>query len=176
MTDRNKGIETTYFCTKKLGAALVEKGYDIIEADEDNIISRSFQSGEEVEVFVWSDTHKNVIKQQVNFCGQLIEWNILEGLKTGVIIENELEAGGRIKKEVFYDKTPLKSSLETAVSLLENALQLNENERFLLIDNFENGPTLKELKLAEAKKRFSNHRTKKSIWQKVRNWLHVEGD
>ena len=46
-----------------------------------NVGSHWYHSDQDADIYIWLDEVGNVIKQQVNFVGQVVEWNIVEVLK-----------------------------------------------------------------------------------------------
>lgn len=130
-----------YFEPARAGRNLREVGVDVLNIENQKIMSRWFQSGSDVDLFIWMDDQKRVIKQQMSFCGQIIEWNIVDGLKTGVIVEQETsetdKAGDPISSEVIrFDSGPQAQAIRMALEVLQNFDPEDAIERDGLLTNF----------------------------------------
>jgi hypothetical protein len=77
-----------------------------------------------------------VIKQQMSFYGQVVEWNIVEGLKTGLVIEQESQDRRKSSEMVQFDARPQQGPIEQAVALLDHITALKDVEKRLLASNF----------------------------------------
>jgi hypothetical protein len=84
-------VQPIYFDPQKLGGALKEVGIDYTKVESREIETRWFRDDSgDTDVFIWLNKEKSIIKQQTSIMGQLVEWNIIEGLKTGMIMEDEI--------------------------------------------------------------------------------------
>src|SRR4051812_41729358 len=93
------------FDAEQIGKSLREVAVDVIETEGSTILSRWFHSKHDVELFLWTDAENNVIKHQVTFYGQAVEWNVFEGVKTGVIVEHENSLGdGVVNETIQFDQ------------------------------------------------------------------------
>ncbi len=85
---------------KEIARNLREVAVDVIETEGTSIVSRWFHAADDVDLLIWTDDEKTIIKYQVSLFGQVVEWNMFDGVKTGVIIEIEEK---RKKDEVDND-------------------------------------------------------------------------
>lgn len=142
-------INPTFFEPAQAGRSLKEVGIDYLKVESKNITSRWFHSAHDVDLFLWLDEHSQVIKQQVSFCGQIVEWNILDGLKTGVVIEEEIvgDVGDLNKVDqsemIRFDDRPQKQAIRLAIEVIQNIEPLEELVRRHLLSNFGIRDTLK---------------------------------
>lgn len=129
-----------FFNPQEIGRSLKEVAVDIIQTESQNVVSRWFHSGQEADLFIWIDEKQNVIKQQVSFYGQIVEWNILEGVRTGFLLEEETKEKGVKGSEIIqYDDAPQLRSLNQAIEVLRHVEALSDQDRNSLLDNFIQG-------------------------------------
>ncbi|PCI28399.1 hypothetical protein COB52_03715 [Candidatus Kaiserbacteria bacterium] len=172
---KDEGVTPDLIFLDKIGETLQEIAADVIEADSESLVSRWFHSSKEVDVFFWLDKRNNVIKQQLNFCGQIVEWNILDGIKTGLKIETEGETNNSEEETFVYDSKPMKISIAQAISLLKHAHRIKDNERQALIENFRQNRTMSNMEADEFCQRFGKEEgrdPKKGIWKKFKKWFN----
>lgn len=133
-----------FFDVREAGTSLEEVAVDVIESEGHNLTSYWYHSPLEVDVYIWFDEKKNVIKQQVSICGQICEWNIIDGVRTGCVFDtgDEEDNKGSI---VQYDNAIHKTALFQAMSLLSHFAILPEYIKIQLLSNFENNPTADHL-------------------------------
>ena len=62
---------------------------EVLKTDKQDVMSRWYGGFEGVDFFTWSDQKGNFIKLQLNFCGQIFEWNIVHGIRTGFVAMDE---------------------------------------------------------------------------------------
>ncbi len=168
-----------FFNSEEMGRSLREVGIDVIESGPSQIVSRWYHSPYDVDLFIWSDESQNVVKFQVNFIGQVVEWNLLDGTKTGCIVEEELKAASgdskaEIAELVRFDTETEKNAVARAVSLLGHAVALLTEERSALANFLESNTRLHHLSDAEIIKRYGHtiqDIRRPSFWGRVRKWF-----
>jgi hypothetical protein len=129
-----------FFDASALGRSLREVSADVLPPSTDpNVISRWFHSEKECDLFIWTDREANILKQQLSFFGQVVEWNIVEGLKTGLVVEDERQNASRTvaaSEIIRFDQQPQPTPVEQAIALLNHMTALQERERQALLGNF----------------------------------------
>lgn len=120
----NKMLANDFF---KLGSTLEQVEVDVIESDNQVIISHWYHSEYDADVVLWLDKKSNILKQQVSVYGQFVQWDLITGLKTGYIHEEENSA---IKNELstrklIYDKELSQAAISNALDLLSEARHLD---------------------------------------------------
>lgn len=126
-----------FFNAEELGKSLIEVATDVIATSNDQkVISRWFHSTKDTDLFIWLDHKQNVIKQQLTFFGQVVEWNVIEGVKTGLIVEDETPSQVKASEIIQFDSLPQKAPIEQARALLGFITALKEDERQMLSINF----------------------------------------
>ncbi len=143
-----------FFDAAVLGQSLKEVATDLIKAGEAEIVHRWFHSAKDADFFIWLDQQNNVIKQQLTFYGQVVEWNIVEGVKTGLIVEDEGRQAVKSSDIIRFDTHAQRAPIEQALNLLNHITALNDIERHLLTKNFAHGPTSKNLDPEEFIRRY----------------------
>ncbi len=134
-----------FFNPKELGRALREVATDLIKTETQDVVSRWFHASHDLDLFLWLDKNKNIIKQQLSFHGQIVEWNLIEGVKTGYVYEDESKeiGGGQPQSElVRYDESLQKRTLEQALEIISFTEALSGHERKGVIENFLKDPSL----------------------------------
>lgn len=143
MSDQSKENLTfpRFFNAQELGDSLKEVATDLLSTTHQEVVSRWFHSTKDADLYIWLDKSQNILKQQLSFYGQVVEWNIIEGVKTGLIIEDENRGSGmRASEIVQFDSHPQKPPLDQAIELLTHMTALNEDERRELVANFIKSP------------------------------------
>ncbi|MCB0392098.1 MAG: hypothetical protein KDD58_12455 [Bdellovibrionales bacterium] len=144
-----------FFDIKEAGASMEEVAVDVIKSEGQNLTSYWYHSPLDVDLYVWFDEKKNIIKQQVSICGQICEWNIVDGVRTGYIFETEAENSDE-ESTIHYDLAMHKTSLNQAVELLRFAESLNSNTIEKLIYNFERNPMVDSIDPKELLSQYGN--------------------
>lgn len=130
------------FDATMLGRSLRPMTTKVVRAGAQEVISSWYHSDRDVDLFVWKDERSNIIKQQLQFHGQIVEWNIIEGTRTGMLIE-EGEQGER--PTVLFDQVRQPYTVEQVVEILRAAHEMSEEERRQLIKNFAESPNFSDL-------------------------------
>jgi hypothetical protein len=143
------------FLPEKAGESLRKVSVDLLEIEEQKISSYWYHGEEGIDLFIWKDQKGNIIKQQLSYVGQIIEWNLLEGLKTGVIVEEELDgAAAKASEQIIFDDSPQKNAVSIAVAVLQHITCVDEAEKNLIVQNMTEQRSLKEMSLREVLERY----------------------
>lgn len=122
-----------------------EVSKDIINTENQNITSRWYHSEKEADLFIWQDEKNNVIKQQVSVHGAVCEWNVIEGVKTGIVLQDDTRSAVEGSEVIQFDQQVQTAALAQAVELLSYVDVLELTEKNHLIDNFKQGKSVSEL-------------------------------
>ncbi len=94
-----------------------------------------------VDLQVWVDKNQDkVIRQQFSFLGLIVEWNHIQGLKTGYVLDKPEGSSQAKAIQVVYDKSYEPESVRQAIEVLSLTTTLAEKEE--VINNFEMSPTI----------------------------------
>ncbi len=168
-----KALFPHFFSPEELGSSLKEVGTDLVQAANRDVVSRWFHSAQDADLFIWSDLKRSsIIKQQISFYGQVVEWNLVEGLKTGLIVDEE-GSSGRIKgsEVIRFDTTPQNPPIEQAMALIEFIPGLSPDDKTQLLRNFQDRSMSSVLSHEEFLRRFGDQEPKNapkvSWWQRL---------
>lgn len=162
-----------------LGASLKELAADVVPGEKAEFLSRWFHSPKlEADFFIWFDHKNRIIKHQLCFFGQVVEWNLVNGTRTGLIIEDEWgPAGDEISETIHFDKDMQNSVVEQAIRVLSAVPELSSEERTKVIFNLTNSPRLQRQALDRFMKASAvnwddilNDR-RPAFWKRVKNWF-----
>ncbi len=136
------GFSPQLYQPQEIGKSLIEVGVDLIQSEGRCVLSRWFHSTQDVDLFIWQDDRNNIIKQQISMFGQVVEWNIVEGLKTGMIVEeSDSDSDQKVKGSelIRYDQSPQGSSLKVSIEVLQHVKGLSASDLQCLLHNFRTG-------------------------------------
>ncbi len=168
----------TYLNMKDIGKSLKEMGSDVVKTTHQNVVSHWYHSEMDADVIIWKDEKQNIIKQQVNLLGQVIEWNIVDGLRTGFVVETEEKAqqvrgqgpsqeqfqgqtDGKQQaanfagpNEIQFDRNPTAASINQAIELIHFLNCISENDKEALAYNLKNAPKISSMDPRDFLKKF----------------------
>lgn len=130
-----------FFNAERIGESLKEVSSDVMRVESRDIVGRWFHSSDEADLFLWTDEQKQIVKQQISFYGQVVEWNAVEGTKTGVVIEEENSEQPTIKASevIRFDERPQIQPVGLAVDVIQHISALTKDEQAQIIGNFSRG-------------------------------------
>jgi hypothetical protein len=184
MNEKNK-TQTFFYDGKVFGQNLKEVSVDFIETEKSDLTSRWFHGDPGTDLYAWVDSKNNIIKQQLSFVGQVVEWNCLDGIKTGVVIETDLENAQESHREpdeakqmseaVQFDREPQNSAVKLALEILNHS-QIDDRLRKQLIGNFQDPQHMQSMSPNEFMKRFGGAVAKKkdaehAPWESLKTWF-----
>lgn len=144
-----------YLDIREAGLSLEEVAVDLIRTDDQELTSHWYHSPLDVDLYVWMDAKKNVIKQQISILGQICEWNLIDGVKTGYVLEDEKD-DSEATTSISYDMEIQKTSLNQTVELLFYAEVLPQAFRNILIQNFAKNPVIDKMAPEEVLSRYGD--------------------
>jgi hypothetical protein len=136
-----------YFNPETLGESLKEVAVEVYQSSRHDVVSRWFHSAKDADLFIWLDEKHGIIKQQLSYYGQVVEWNVIEGVKTGNVIVEQGEfdqngnrargtKGAKGSEILRFDEKPQQPAIQQALKLLEHVTALSETERVEISENF----------------------------------------
>lgn len=143
-------VAPIYLDPAKVGASLIEVGVDYQEIESREVQTRWFRGqSSETDVFVWMNRDLKIIKQQISFMGLVAEWNILDGVRTGMILESEMNSKDLLEngltpddtasEVIHFDKNTQKRTLDISMSILKNMTCVETELKALMLKNFNQG-------------------------------------
>jgi hypothetical protein len=176
------------FDAKELGTSFVEVAVDIVRGENIDFINRWFRAkGADADLMIWIDSEKRMIKHQISFYGQVVEWNAIHGTRTGLIVEEELSQVGsnpstlesqpNVAETIRFDEKTQTHAVLQAVNLINHIPGFSDSERAALSFNFRESPKLHKNARERALKAWapegheivSHHRP--SFWRRLRRWV-----
>lgn len=168
------------FDAEGVGRSMREMAVEIIDADRNSVVSRWYQASHFTDLYVWEDSKNNVIKQQLHVCGQIVEWNIIEGVRTGFVMD---ESGSDIDDFTFarnssnvvanikYDTAPMATSIAQAQQILQQVGVIDERYKASLIDNFVSSPIASEMDPSEFLQRYGVYSPPEDSFDRLRRFI-----
>src|SRR5690606_33542894 len=115
--------------------------------DSREIQTRWFRdASSETDVFVWFGQNRQIIKQQVSMMGLIAEWNIVEGVRTGMILESEISArdlqmsgltpDNTASEVIHFDSSVQQRTLSMAISIIKSSKTIGQDLVQMLLKNF----------------------------------------
>jgi hypothetical protein len=124
---------------EKLGASTTKVSTDFLKQNGIEVVSEWYHSPHGVDLFIWNDGQGRMLRYQFSLLGLIVEWNINEGLKTGMIVEeeatnplNKISTSDLINEDEF----PLKSTLEYAFKVLSEMKDLSTQKKQRMLEDF----------------------------------------
>lgn len=168
MSSARSEKEIFYFCPESLGCQIKEVSFETLELEREQLSERRFKASKKAEIVYWIDEYSNIIKQQLSFYGQRIDWDLLKGIRTGLVFEEESD--GQVSKKFYYDSKINFWAVEQGIGILKSSVRIPEKDRFFLIQCLEGNLTIKHKELCE--KHFEGGKKEAKGWlQKVSDWL-----
>ena len=191
-----------YFDAETLGTSLRQLAVDVVKGESTDFMSRWFRSSHaDADLVIWTDSEKRIIKHQLCFFGQVVEWNPISGTRTGLVIEEEVMAteddpaaeiaakrpepvdrdgaDREIAETIRFDKQAQGNVIKQAIQLLGFVPELSENDRSMLIYHLRESPKLhknareRALKIwaPKAEELTSRSTRRPSFWNRLRKWV-----
>ncbi len=126
---KSKGIRSLPFDTTILGQSLRPISSDVMKTEAHNLVSQWYQSKYDLNLFIWKDEHGVIIRQQLTFFGVVADWNIMEGARTGAVLEGERSRFVATSDTIQLDPKPNPLILEQARKITESATVLPDLDR-----------------------------------------------
>lgn len=101
--------------------------FDMLHIEDQEIKSHWYSHEEGLDIYYFQKEDGSLIKLHVSFFGQVIEWNPLDGTRTGYMVEQE--QGSEVFETVHFDSRTNSESLAQCLVLLENAICLTQELR-----------------------------------------------
>jgi len=145
LSEKEKNELPVYLNPQRLGQKFKEIDVSFLGTGEERVATRWYH-GDDADLYLWIDHRSNIVKQQVTFFGQVVEWNIIDSLRTGMVLEEEV--GGETQKpseKVVYDKIFSSSSVKTAEEIIINVGILDDVLKKEVIKNFREPSTFSQM-------------------------------
>lgn len=173
------------FDPQALGASFQHLAVDVVRGETTDFTSQWFRARNgEADLVIWTDSEKRIIKHQLCFFGQVVEWSPIHGTRTGFVFEEEmispslgLEHPPEIAEHIKFDMSAQNQAVQQAVRLLLHVPSLNEADRVAMVFNFRKSPKLhkrardRALKAWAPKVEEINSSVRSPFWKRLKNWV-----
>lgn len=170
------------FDAETVGLSLREVGADVLIGETTDFLSRWFHSSySDADLVIWTDGQQRIIKFQLCFFGQVVEWNPIHGTRTGYIFEEEVSGqeipGLEVAESVRYDRDLQDNVVAQASDILSFVPELKDEDRYKLIFNLRESPRLHKRARERALQAWapkideivSNQPA--SVWKRLKSWV-----
>ncbi len=133
--------ERLIYSPQALVKGFAEVSSDIVDTPTSMLLVKWYRSPF-VDLQIWLDKKSDmVIRQQFSFLGLVVEWNHIQGVKTGIVEDVKSKMNSKSwSVKVIYDDILMKHSLNQAIEVLECCQELPE--KVSILQNFNNNPKL----------------------------------
>ncbi len=154
---------------EKLGQGLHEVEISFKGSGTGKITTRWFRGKEAADAFLWNDHRDNVIKLQVMISGVVVEWNVLDGLRTGVVIEQELK-DEQASESVQFDGSINHMSVQMAIRLVQRVPAMDEDTKSIFVEHLRTPKSFNSLSPEEILFRYGQLPEGQSLnfWQRAK--------
>lgn len=112
---------------------------DTVRTSQTHVQAEWYHSENALDLFLWHDPQNKLIKFQLGWLGQIVEWNPLDGLKTAMVIEEEWSTPKSLIRETLrYDEVPQAELINQALRVVNALPQAFDSRRHLLREPIEN--------------------------------------
>jgi hypothetical protein len=169
-----------HFDAEAIGASLLSLAVDVVKGDTTEFMSRWFKSSSvEADLVIWTDSQKRIIKHQLCFYGQVVDWNPINGTRTGLVVEEEVEesSGDDVAETIRFDKVTQSGAVDQAVRVLSRVPELSEEDRSALIFNLRESIKLHKKARERAIQTWSpkieelTSTQRPTFWKRLRSWV-----
>jgi hypothetical protein len=164
-----------------MGESLQEVEVQYSGSGTNRVTTRWFKSKKQkpvdADVLLWTDHRDNIIKQQVSICGSVVEWNILDGLRTGMTVEQEIKGEKDASESVQFDQNSNIMNIQMAVRMLDKIPSMDHETKEIVLRNFKSPSSFSSLSAQEILYKYGKtpKGVKLNFWQRfkvqIRKWL-----
>ena len=175
------GQKPHVFDAEAIGHSLRELGADVIRGETTDFLSRWWHSStSDADLVIWTDSENRVIKYQLCFFGQVVEWNPIHGTRTGFIYEEETVTDAQeseVSETVKFDEYLQENVVAQAIAVFSQVAGITEDERYKLIFNLRESPKMHKSTRERALKVWAHKideivtDKRPNFWQRLRGWV-----
>jgi hypothetical protein len=124
-----------FYDLEVLAKSLKLASIDIINTSKSDIESHWYRSAGPVDLFYWKDKNR-IVKHQINLYGQVVEWNIFDGLKTGFVRDEDMAEEIESHEVVQFDNIPNPHVLKKATEFIDLATGIEADVRQKMAEHY----------------------------------------
>lgn len=185
-----------YVDLENLGLSLRELAVDLVPNQKNEFLCRWFHSPKkEADLFIWFDRENRMVKHHISFYGQVVEWNPIYGTRSGVIIEEEIDANMalssghddeiefneygevRFSEKIQFDLQTQKESVIQAIKIISFVPELSDLDRDIIIYNYRHSPKMHKKAKERALREWQINETefgtsvRSPFWKRIKKWV-----
>jgi hypothetical protein len=157
------------FDAEALGATFMHLAVDVTRGEATDFTSHWYRARRgEADLVIWTDGARRIIKHQLCFFGQVVEWTAIHGTRTGFLFEEhaDSEAGEGVEDDSFmpsaaalgtgfdeaesdavsemirFDSQIQGTAVQQAIQILSRVPSLSDEDRSALIFNLRQSPRM----------------------------------
>jgi hypothetical protein len=143
-----------HFDAEALGSSFQKLAVDVVKGEKTDFLSRWYRSPkQDADLVIWTDGQKRIIKHQLCFFGQVVDWNPINGTRTGLVVEEEIALveekmpaqngkNSEVSEKILFDKITQLSVVDQALKVLSFVPDLPQEDRDMLLYNLRQSPKL----------------------------------
>lgn len=93
--------------------------FDVLQVENQSVKSHWYRHEEGIDIYYFQKEDGHFLKVHISFFGQVIEWNPLDGTRTGLVVEQE--QGTEVVETVHYDARTNDQSIAQSLVIIDNA-------------------------------------------------------
>lgn len=169
------------FDAEALGMSFEQLAIDVVKGETTDFMSRWYRARVgEADLVIWTDGEKRIIKHQLCFYGQIVDWNPINGTRTGLVVEEEVAQSATtpdVSEIIRFDRALQNTVVEQAIEVMSRIPGLGDGDRSAMIFNLRQSPRLHARARERALKVWapkvdeitSSHRP--PFWKRLRQWV-----
>lgn len=122
-------IQALPFDPVTLGESLRSISSDVLKTESHDLVSQWYQSRYDLNLFIWKDENGTIIRQQLSFFGLVADWNIIEGVKTGAVVDGDRPDAVDASTVIKLDAKPNPIILEQAREITSRVAAMPDVDR-----------------------------------------------
>ena len=151
--------------TVEQGATLSEQAVDIHVVEGLDFVARWYYSPLDTDMMIWFDSHGIVTRFQLNSGGQIVDWNCLEGLQTGLIVELETLTTEALSVDaaetIQFDAEVSEAAVHRAKEIVQSSTCTSPQVRSLLLGKLSDSRRTTGQRISTSRARF---------WKRFKSW------
>ena len=133
-----------------LAKLMTEVSSDLLKTEKSNVTSRWFRAGEDLELFAWLDQKHKLIRLQVVIFDQVLEWDLISGLRTGFVEETPVHL--KLQKPsslIVYDKRINQPTVELVKEIIAASHHMHSDLKKCILDTVIEPKTIQDISFFE---------------------------
>lgn len=143
---------------KKMAENISFVSFDMIQIKDAELKSHWYKH-DHIDLYYYQNSNGDLVKFHISLFGQVLEWNALAGVRTGLLVEEEKQ--NAVFEMIQYDERANPGTMAQALLVLRNAQAVESPVREELMEYI----TATQAGKSSSKKSFAREATFKDFWQ-----------